>query len=480
MKRKNLFSIITHLKVGQKLALMGVVFMIPFAVVTYKLVTSVNTLGVKFAEKESRGLEYCAPLLKMLPALQERRELDCLATPEHPLTAELAANAAEIDRQIGAVDNVDRRLNAVLNTTPKWEVLKAECREWIKQRPGLLAAEAFHRNTDVINDVLAFITYIGDTSNLTLDPDLDACYLMNVLVFKEPKLAEWLAESWTLSREGITGPDAPDDLRQFRRLATLIVDVNTDINTAMQKAYDFNPSLPGKLALPREAGITVIEQVLDEESRAATQLPPGTEMVPPSAGVASQLSLLFQMETTLSAAIQDLLDKRIGRLESGVAHTLVWALLGLLLVSALGYLISRDITASLDDLMGTARELASGNLETSIMFGHRRDEVGDVGRAFSTMVTALREARPKTSREFEDERLLLRGLIDLMPDIIFVKDREGRNVLVNRATLDVLGAKELKDVIGKSEFDLFDRSSAEIYQHDNDEVAKSGHAVINR
>src|SRR5476651_895355 len=107
MLNKNQFSILKNLKVGQKLALMGVVFLLPFAVVTYELITSVNTLGVKFATKESRGLEYCAPLLKLLPALQERRELACLATPEHPLTQELAANAAEIQSQIEAVDEAD-------------------------------------------------------------------------------------------------------------------------------------------------------------------------------------------------------------------------------------------------------------------------------------------------------------------------------------------------------------------------------------
>jgi hypothetical protein len=40
-----------HLKVWHKLALMGAVFIFPFAVVTYKMVSSVNTLG----ERNSRG-----------------------------------------------------------------------------------------------------------------------------------------------------------------------------------------------------------------------------------------------------------------------------------------------------------------------------------------------------------------------------------------------------------------------------------------
>ncbi|MEI9962510.1 MAG: hypothetical protein WDM76_15745, partial [Limisphaerales bacterium] len=161
------------------------------------------------------------------------------------------------------------------------EQLKAECKEWIKPQRRQLDTEVFNRDTEIIMDALAFITSVGDTSNLTLDPDLDTYYLMDVLVFKGPKLTEWLAQSWTLTREGSNGPDAAMRSGQLRRLRTLIVDVNTEINTAMQKAYDFNSSLPAKLALPHEAGISTIEQILDEQTRAAMTLPPGTEMLPP-------------------------------------------------------------------------------------------------------------------------------------------------------------------------------------------------------
>src|SRR5436853_418733 len=55
-----------NLKVWQKLALMGAVFMVPFAVVTYKMTSSVNTLGTEFGRQEIRGLEYYTPLLALI------------------------------------------------------------------------------------------------------------------------------------------------------------------------------------------------------------------------------------------------------------------------------------------------------------------------------------------------------------------------------------------------------------------------------
>ena len=41
-----------NLKVWQKLVLMGMLFMLPFAVVTYKMVSSINGLAVEFARQE--------------------------------------------------------------------------------------------------------------------------------------------------------------------------------------------------------------------------------------------------------------------------------------------------------------------------------------------------------------------------------------------------------------------------------------------
>src|SRR5688572_17445660 len=62
-----------NLKAWQKLGLIGLISMVPFAVVTYKMVSSINTLGVEFARQEIRGLEYYTPLAALLNNLQLHR-----------------------------------------------------------------------------------------------------------------------------------------------------------------------------------------------------------------------------------------------------------------------------------------------------------------------------------------------------------------------------------------------------------------------
>jgi PAS domain S-box-containing protein len=79
-----------------------------------------------------------------------------------------------------------------------------------------------------------------------------------------------------------------------------------------------------------------------------------------------------------------------------------------------------------------------------------------------------------------DEVHLLRSLLDLIPDPILIKDREGKYVRVNRAKLEELGAKDFKDVIGKTARDFFSPEVADSFKPDDDQVLQTGKPVVNR
>jgi methyl-accepting chemotaxis protein len=64
---------VRNLKVWQKLVVMGAVCMLPFAAITWRMVSSIDELGVEFARQEIRGLEYYRPLLTLLKDLQQHR-----------------------------------------------------------------------------------------------------------------------------------------------------------------------------------------------------------------------------------------------------------------------------------------------------------------------------------------------------------------------------------------------------------------------
>ncbi|MEQ8676232.1 MAG: PAS domain S-box protein [Aggregatilineales bacterium] len=86
-------------------------------------------------------------------------------------------------------------------------------------------------------------------------------------------------------------------------------------------------------------------------------------------------------------------------------------------------------------------------------------------------VTDMREA----NEALEKERTMLRTLIDNLPDRIYIKDRESRFLLVNRAVTD----RRENEVIGKTDFDLdpdyIARPAYEIEQN----LMETGEASIN-
>ncbi|MHC4886865.1 MAG: helix-turn-helix domain-containing protein [Planctomycetota bacterium] len=75
----------------------------------------------------------------------------------------------------------------------------------------------------------------------------------------------------------------------------------------------------------------------------------------------------------------------------------------------------------------------------------------------------------------------LEGLFRNTPDLaFFVKDREGRFVMVNRNFLDMFGAQGEEEVLGRTDFDLSPPHLAENFVRDDRTVLDEGVEIVNR
>ena len=81
--------------------------------------------------------------------------------------------------------------------------------------------------------------------------------------------------------------------------------------------------------------------------------------------------------------------------------------------------------------------------------------------------------------QHSQDYLVLRTLIDNLPDAIYAKDTAGRKTMVNPADLKTLRCKTEAEAIGKSDFDLFPKDIAEKFWADDQKVIQ-GQPVINR
>jgi len=80
----------------------------------------------------------------------------------------------------------------------------------------------------------------------------------------------------------------------------------------------------------------------------------------------------------------------------------------------------------------------------------------------------------------QQERILLRTLIDTLPDAIYVKDVEARKVIANRADVASIGLSSEEEVLGKTDLDLFDNYIGQRGYEDDFRVLQTGNSIINR
>jgi PAS domain S-box-containing protein len=88
--------------------------------------------------------------------------------------------------------------------------------------------------------------------------------------------------------------------------------------------------------------------------------------------------------------------------------------------------------------------------------------------------------RKLAEEALQDERNLLRILIDNLPDLVFFKDTEGRYKLNNLPHLRSLGAKNQEEIIGKTSYNFNPPELAKLYMEDELKVVQSGKPMIDR
>jgi len=93
----------------------------------------------------------------------------------------------------------------------------------------------------------------------------------------------------------------------------------------------------------------------------------------------------------------------------------------------------------------------------------------------------LRSRVPLQSKEEEADQLelaMLRAVVASLPDLIYVKDAQSRFLLANKATAEAMGARDGRDLLGKTDFDFYPRELAEGFFRDERKVIRTGKALV--
>lgn len=119
----------------------------------------------------------------------------------------------------------------------------------------------------------------------------------------------------------------------------------------------------------------------------------------------------------------------------------------------------------------------NGTLIKAEVFGSR---IKYLGKDCMIVVCPDVTAREKAEEKLSTERNLLRTLVDNLPDYIYVKDRNLRHLINNKANLELIGAASEEETIGKTVLDYFEADVARHFIEDDRKVLEYQKPVYDR
>ena len=381
------------LRLWHKLVLMGIVFVLPLAMVTYRMTASINTLGTDFAKQELRGLEYTRPLLKLLQNLQQHRGLtSALLSGDAAFEGRVRGKRTDIENDIRTIDDINGRLDGALHVGAKWLALSGACRDLLTARQETTADRSFAQHTQVIAQVIALVSDVGDASNLTLDPDLDSYYLMNVLVFQGPELSEFLAQARGLGTSmAVTGTGSAGQFEQLSKLSTLVGFLDAKVDASLVKAVNANAALKPAIEVYTKADSDAVLDGASNLSRLAAARKMSGSPEEFYAGMTRSVDAVFDVSDRVAGSLETLLNVRIQKFESQVSWTFIEMAIALLVMGLIASVLLHDIGTNLRKVVRIADRIAVGDLAVDATFASRKDDIGVLARAFERMVATLKD-----------------------------------------------------------------------------------------
>lgn len=178
--------VLRPLALAGKYALIMLVLLAPLAYVVERYV-GVQSSNEQFSARERLGIEVVRPLWQLEASAVAARSAIATGSAAQGATADLEAVQASIDATaLVAAGDAGRELGI----DARWDEVARHIAAAVAATDEMEPAAAFDMWSTAIDEIQVLIAAAADASNLTLDPDLDTYYLMDLTTTKGPALLD--------------------------------------------------------------------------------------------------------------------------------------------------------------------------------------------------------------------------------------------------------------------------------------------------
>jgi methyl-accepting chemotaxis protein len=209
----------------------------------------------------------------------------------------------------------------------------------------------------------AFFVAVADASNLTLDPDLDSYYAMDLTVLRLPALHDAVSHL----DENLAIPDHPDRGVALYRVREALAAIDTSVTAAIEGNGD--GATAAALRAPTDALIGETQALLTIAAR-------GERF--DEARFDASADALWHLG---NGELQRLLDARIQRLEANLFAWLGGSAIVLAIAGLLIFAISRAMAGRIRDLVAAMNRLAGDDAQVDIPCAGDKNETGAIAAA---------------------------------------------------------------------------------------------------
>lgn len=394
--------LMNRLRFAYKFAFISLFLIIPFAVSMYLFFSS-NNHDIDFNQNERNGVEYNLPLKNLIMYVQQHRdEMDSYLKGNTSSKNEIVELEDKIDDVVKTIDEKDGKLNEVLLIGDKWNKAKAEWMTLKSKAFSLSESESFEQHTAFINDyLLALHVYINDKSNLTLDPDLDSYYLMDITMFVQmpysEKLNQAMFEAETLAAKNQV---TFDDKKSLTSLTTEIKNLSDRIKGDIEIAVRENKSYLEDATWKNRSNVEPINKSVEESTAATEEFlkvineklidsdTPGVTLEEIAGLAAKAIEGNFALYDKASDGLDGILKARVDNYKEKNAIVIAISIIGLPLVFYFYIAFSLSIIESASVIERATLNIAEGDLTARIDI-YTKDELGRVGLAYNSMIESL-------------------------------------------------------------------------------------------